>query len=69
MTQIIDEFKNDLSATGIRNDSFWANDVQFITGLIAYNLLNCIRKIALLRTLGAARPKRLSLLFFTPGPT
>jgi hypothetical protein len=65
--QIIDELKNDLSATGIRTDSFWANDALFITGLIAYNLLNCIRKIALPRAFRAARLKRLSFLFFTLG--
>jgi len=42
--QVIDEIKNDCVATGIRTDSFWVNDALFQTGLIAYNLLNCIRR-------------------------
>lgn len=65
--QVIDELKNDLSATGIRTDSFWANDALFITGLIAYNLLNCIRRIALPKTYRTARLKRISFLFFQLG--
>jgi hypothetical protein len=65
--QVIDELKNDLSATGIRTDSFWANDALFITGLIAYNLLNCIRRIALPKVYRTARIKRLSFLFFQIG--
>ena len=65
--QVIDELKNDLSATGIRTTSFWANDALFITGLIAYNLLNCIRRMALTKTYRRARIKRLSLLFFQIG--
>ena len=65
--QVIDELKNDLSATGIRTTSFWANDALFITGLIAYNLLNCIRRMALTKTYRTARIKRLSLLFFQIG--
>ena len=31
--QIIDELKNDLCATGIRTDSFWANVVRHARGL------------------------------------
>ena len=65
--QVIDELKNDLSATGIRTTSFWANDELFITGLIAYNLLNCIRRMAFTKTYRTARIKRLSLLFFQIG--
>ena len=65
--QVIDELKNDLSATGIRTDSFWANDALFITGLIAYNLLNCIRRIALPKAYRTSRIKRLGFLFFQIG--
>ena len=60
--QVIDELKNDFAATGIRTNSFWANDALFLTGLIAYNLLNCIRRLTLPKTLRTARIKRLGLL-------
>lgn len=60
--QIIDELKNDFAATGIRTNGFWANDALFLTGLIAYNLLNCIRRLALPKKLRTARIKRLGLL-------
>ena len=60
--QVIEEIKNDYSATGIRTDSFWANDALFMTGLIAYNLVNCIRRMALPRRLRTARIKRLGFL-------
>lgn len=43
--QVIEEIKNDFAATGIRTNEFWANDTLFETGLIAYNLLNCIRRL------------------------
>lgn len=65
--QVIDELKNDLSATGIRTDSFWANDALFITGLVAYNFLNCIRRIALPKAYRTARIKRIGFLFFHIG--
>ena len=65
--QVIDELKNDLAATGIRTDSFWANDALFITGLITYNLLNCIRRIALPKAYRTARIKRLGFVFFQIG--
>ncbi len=60
--QIIDELKNDFAATGIRTKSFWANDALFLTGLIAYNLLNCIRRLTLPKALRTARIKRIGLL-------
>jgi hypothetical protein len=60
--QVIDEIKNDFVATGIRTDSFWANDALFQTGLIAYNLLNCIRRLALPKWLRTARIKRIGFL-------
>ena len=60
--QVIEELKNDFAATAIRTKSFWANDALFITGLIAYNLLNCIRHFALPRALHTARIKRIGLL-------
>ena len=60
--QVIDELKNDFAATGIRTNSFWANDALFLTGLIAYNLLNCIRRLTLPKGLKTARIKRIGLL-------
>ncbi len=60
--QVIEELKNDFAATAIRTKNFWANDALFITGLIAYNLLNCIRRVALPKTLRTARIKRIGLL-------
>jgi hypothetical protein len=60
--QVIDEIKNDYAATGIRTDSFWANDTLFQTGLIAYNLLNCIRRLTLPKYLRTARIKRIGFL-------
>ena len=60
--QVIEELKNDFAATAIRTKNFWANDALFITGLIAYNLLNCIRRFALPRALRTARIKRVGLL-------
>jgi hypothetical protein len=32
--QVIEELKNDFATTGIRTNSFWANDALFLTGLI-----------------------------------
>ena len=60
--QVIEEIKNDFAATGIRTNHFWANDALFQTGLIAYNLLNCIRRLALPKWLRTARIKRIGLL-------
>jgi hypothetical protein len=60
--QVIEELKNDVAATAIRTNDFWANDALFLTGLIAYNLLNCIRRLSLPKALGTARLKRLGLL-------
>ena len=60
--QVIDELKNDFAATGIRTKNFWANDALFLTGLIAYNLLNCIRRLTLPKPLKTARIKRIGLL-------
>ena len=57
--QVIGEIKNDFAATGIRTNDFWANDALFQTGLIAYNLLNCIRRLTLPKGLRTARIKRL----------
>ena len=60
--QVIEELKNDFAATGVRTNSFWANDALFLTGLIAYNLLNCIRRLTLPKGLKTARIKRIGLL-------
>jgi DDE family transposase len=60
--QVIEELKNDFAAAAIRTSDFWANDGLFLTGLIAYNLLNCIRRLGLPKALETARLKRLGLL-------
>ena len=60
--QVIEEVKNDFAAAGIHTDSFWANDTLLQTRFIAYNLLNCIRRMALPKAVGTARIKRLGLL-------
>lgn len=60
--QVIEEIKNDFAAACIRTNDFWANDALFQTGLIAYNLLNCIRHLALPKWLRTARIKRIGLL-------
>ena len=60
--QVIEELKNDFAAAAIRTNDFWANDALFLTGLIAYNLHNCIRRLGLPKTLATARLKRLGLL-------
>jgi hypothetical protein len=65
--QVIEELKNDLAATDIRTDRFWANDTLFLTGLVAYNLLNALRRLTLPRAYRAARLKRVSFLFLTLG--
>jgi hypothetical protein len=62
--QVIEELKNDFAAAAIRTSSFWANDALFLTGLIAYNLFNCIRRLTLPKALKSARIKRLGLLLF-----
>jgi hypothetical protein len=60
--QVIEELKNDVAATATRTNSFWANDALFLTGLIAYSLFNCIRRLVLPKALRSARIKRLGLL-------
>lgn len=60
--QVIEETKNDFAAACIRTNEFWANDVLFQTGLIACNLLNCIRHLALPKWLRTARIKRIGFL-------
>jgi hypothetical protein len=60
--ETIEEIKNDYAATGIRTNDFWANDALFQTGLIAYNLLNCVRRLALPKGLRTAWIKRIGLL-------
>jgi hypothetical protein len=42
--QVIEELKNDFTAAAIRTNSFWANDALFLAGLIAYNLIKCLRR-------------------------
>lgn len=65
--QVIEEVKNDLAAGRIKTAHFWANEALFLTGLIAYNLLNCIRRQALPRGLRTARLKRIGLLLLDLG--
>jgi hypothetical protein len=57
-----DANRGSVAAAAIRTNSFWANDALFLTGLIAYNLLNCIRRLGLSKALETARLKRLGLL-------
>jgi hypothetical protein len=61
--QVIEELKNDLAASAIKTNHFWANDALFITCLIAYNLLNYLRRKALPRSFHTARLKRIGFLF------
>lgn len=65
--QVIEEVKNDLAAASIKTDCFQANDALFLTGLIAYNLLNCLRRQALPASFRTARLKRIALVFFNLG--
>lgn len=65
--QIIEELKNDFAACAIRTKGFWANDALFITGLIAYNLMNCIKRLALPKRFATARLKRIAFLFLNLG--
>jgi hypothetical protein len=41
---MIEKLKNDFAATATLPRKFWANGALFIMGLVAYNLLNCIRR-------------------------
>ena len=65
--QVIEEVKNDLAAGRIKTAHFWANEALFLTGLIAYNRLNCIRRLALPKALRTARLKRIGLLLLDLG--
>ena len=51
----------------LNTEHFFANDALFITGLIAYNLINCIKCLALPKPYRTARLKRISLLFLNLG--
>ena len=59
---MIEDIKKDYAATRIRTNDFSANDALFQTALSAYNLLNCIRRLALPKGLRTARIKRIGLL-------
>lgn len=65
--QIIEELKNDLAATSLHHHGFWASEALFLTGLIAYNLLNCLRRLALPASLRTARLKRIALFLLHLG--
>lgn len=65
--QVIEELKNDFAACAIRTKGFWANDALFITGLVAYNLMNCFKRLALPKAYRTARLKRLAFLFLNLG--
>lgn len=45
--QVIEELKNDLAATSMHHKSFWASEALFLSGAIACNLPNCMRRLAL----------------------
>ena len=65
--QVIEELKNDVAASSLRHQDFWASETLFLTGVIAYNLLNCLRRLALPRFLGTARLKKIALLLLHIG--
>lgn len=65
--QIIEELKNDFAACAIKTRGFWASDALFITGLIAYNLINCLKRLALPKSFRTARLKRIALVFLNLG--
>jgi len=65
--QVIEELKNDLAASSLRHQDFWASETLFLTGVIAYNLLNCLRRLALPRSLRTARLKKIALLLLHIG--
>jgi len=66
---VIEELENDLSATVIRTNNFWAIDALFITGLIARNLLNCIRRIVLPRPYRTSGANGFRFCFSRSAPT
>ena len=65
--QVIKELKNDLAASSLRHQDFWASEALFLTGVIAYNLLNCLRRLALPGSLRTARLKKIALLLLHIG--
>ena len=65
--QVIEELKNDFAACAIKTRNFWASDALFITGLIAYNLVNCLKRLALPKAFRTARLKRIALIFLNLG--
>ena len=62
MKQVIDELKKGFAVTSICNRNFLAKDALFLTGVITFNLLICINRIALHRKLqtGRRQKKRLA---------
>ncbi len=69
MEQVIDGSKYDFGAMGIRTNNFWAKDLLYITGLIAYNLLICIRRFALNGALRLLAPNRSDHSCYSHQPT
>jgi len=65
--QVIEEIKNDFSASGLRTNSFPANEALFLSDLMAYNLFNFIRRKGLAASFRTARLKRAALWFFNLG--
>jgi hypothetical protein len=65
--QVIEELKNDVAASSMHHQDFWASEALLLTGVIAYNLLNCLRRLALPRPLRTARLKRIALLLLNIG--
>jgi len=64
--QVIDELKKGFAVTSICNRNFLAKDALFLTGVITFNLLICINRIALHRKLQTAIIKRNGLLLHLP---
>jgi hypothetical protein len=65
--QVIKEVKSDFAGASLRTDSFAANQALWLSGLIAYNLFNYIRRKSLPASFRTARLKRITLLFFNLG--
>lgn len=65
--QVIKEVKSDFGSASLRTDSFCANQALWLSGLIAYNLFNYIRRKSLPASFRTARLKRIALLFFNLG--
>lgn len=65
--QVIKEVKSDFGGLSLRTDSMAANQALWLSGLIASNLFNYIRRKGLPASFRTARLKRIALMFFNLG--